>query len=58
MPKPTVADLGSLKFFAHPDLEAFRKEELEPWFAKVSVEKPKESRSGMSLAAHVLCGLC
>ncbi|KAI9638003.1 putative cell division protein [Dioszegia hungarica] len=43
-----------LKFFAHPDLEAFRKEELEPWFAKVSVEKPKESRSESS-EAYFIC---
>ena len=35
-----------LKFFMHPDLDAFRKEELERRFAKVVTEKPKESRAG------------
>ena len=36
----------SLKFFMHPDLDDFRKHELETRFAKVVVEKPKESRNG------------
>lgn len=35
-----------IKFFAHPDLDEFRKLELDQWFGKVVVEKPKESRSG------------
>lgn len=35
-----------MKFFAHPDLDEFRKLELDRWFGKVVVEKPKESRSG------------
>lgn len=38
----------SMKYFAHPDLDAFRREELVPRFAKVAVEKPKESRAGTS----------
>ncbi|WVO14116.1 hypothetical protein L204_101744 [Cryptococcus depauperatus] len=43
---------GSLviKFFAHPDLDDFKKKELDPWFSKVVVEKPKESRSESSEA--------
>ena len=39
----------SMKFFAHPDLDQFKKDELDGWFAKVMVDKPKESRSGKSL---------
>lgn len=41
-----------MKFFAHPDLDRFKRDELDGWFAKVVVDKPKESRSGMS--AHYL----
>ena len=37
-----------LKFFAHPDLDAFRRTRLEPYFRKVHVDKPKESRKGGS----------
>ena len=37
-----------MKFFAHPDLDQFKRDELDGWFAKVVVDKPKESRSGMS----------
>jgi 23S rRNA (uridine2552-2'-O)-methyltransferase len=35
-----------MKYFNHPDLNAFRKEQLEPRFGKIVVEKPKESRAG------------
>lgn len=35
-----------MKFFAHPDLDEFRKLELDQWFGRVVIEKPKESRSG------------
>jgi len=42
----TLKLTDSLKFFMHPDLDAFKKEELEKRFAKVVIEKPKESRSG------------
>jgi hypothetical protein len=47
----------SVKYFAHPDLDAFRREELVPRFAKVAVEKPKESRAGTSGSSdgHELC---
>lgn len=41
------AYLFRLKFFAHPDLTMFKREELDPWFHKVVVDKPKESRSGV-----------
>lgn len=41
-----LTDTHSMKFFAHPDLDAFRRQELVPRFAKVAVEKPKESRAG------------
>lgn len=37
----------SMKFFAHPELDAFKKEALQPIFRKVVIEKPKASRSGM-----------
>ncbi len=40
------ADGRRLKFFMHPDLDEFRREELGKRFAKVVTEKPKESRSG------------
>ncbi|WVQ98988.1 ribosomal RNA large subunit methyltransferase J [Kwoniella sp. CBS 9459] len=45
-----------IKFFAHPDMDEFRKLELEPWFGKVAVEKPKESRSESSEAYWVCLG--
>ncbi|WVF71926.1 hypothetical protein IAT40_006736 [Kwoniella sp. CBS 6097] len=45
-----------IKFFAHPDMDEFRKLELEPWFGKVTVEKPKESRSESSEAYWVCLG--
>ncbi|KAK8869544.1 hypothetical protein IAR55_000111 [Kwoniella newhampshirensis] len=45
-----------MKFFAHPDLDEFRKLELDPWFGKVVVEKPKESRSESSEAYWVCLG--
>jgi hypothetical protein len=35
-----------MKYFAHPDMNRFKSEELDKRFAKVVVEKPKESRSG------------
>lgn len=45
-----------MKFFAHPDLDEFRKLELDRWFGKVVVEKPKESRSESSEAYWVCLG--
>jgi hypothetical protein len=42
-------DEYSLKFFMHPDLDEFKRSELIPRFSKVVVDKPKESRKGMSL---------
>ncbi|OCF44210.1 ribosomal RNA large subunit methyltransferase J [Kwoniella heveanensis CBS 569] len=45
-----------IKYFAHPDMDEFRKLELEPWFGKVTVEKPKESRSESSEAYWVCLG--
>ena len=36
-----------VKYFAHPDLDEFKKDFLVPHFHKVVTEKPKESRSGM-----------
>ncbi|WVR09723.1 hypothetical protein IAU60_006799 [Kwoniella sp. DSM 27419] len=45
-----------IKFFAHPDMDEFRRLELDPWFAKVVVEKPKESRSESSEAYWVCLG--
>ncbi|WWD16195.1 hypothetical protein CI109_100620 [Kwoniella shandongensis] len=45
-----------MKFFAHPDLDEFKKLELDPWFGKVVVEKPKESRSESSEAYWVCLG--
>ncbi|WVQ78496.1 hypothetical protein IAT38_000582 [Cryptococcus sp. DSM 104549] len=45
-----------MKFFAHPDLDEFKKFELDPWFGKVVVEKPKESRSESSEAYWVCLG--
>jgi hypothetical protein len=41
--------MGRMKFFAHPDLDQFKRDELDGWFAKVVVDKPKESRSGACL---------
>ncbi|WWC89828.1 uncharacterized protein L201_004756 [Kwoniella dendrophila CBS 6074] len=45
-----------IKFFAHPDMDEFRSLELDPWFGKVVVEKPKESRSESSEAYWVCLG--
>ncbi|KIR54127.1 ribosomal RNA large subunit methyltransferase J [Cryptococcus gattii Ru294] len=45
-----------MKFFAHPDLDGFRRLELDQWFGKVVVEKPKESRSESSEAYWVCLG--
>ncbi|KAK4686368.1 hypothetical protein P7C73_g3766, partial [Tremellales sp. Uapishka_1] len=45
-----------LKYFSHPDMNEFRKTELEPYFAKVMNEKPKESRSESSEAYWVCLG--
>ncbi|KAK6903217.1 ribosomal RNA large subunit methyltransferase J [Kwoniella mangroviensis CBS 10435] len=45
-----------IKFFAHPDMNEFRSLELDPWFGKVVVEKPKESRSESSEAYWVCLG--
>ncbi|WVQ71925.1 hypothetical protein IAR50_001467 [Cryptococcus sp. DSM 104548] len=45
-----------MKFFAHPDLNEFKKLELDPWFGKVVIEKPKESRSESSEAYFVCLG--
>nr|ADE10097.1 NADB Rossmann [Tremella fuciformis] len=52
------ADGGNLvlKFFAHPDLDAFRRTQLEPHFHKVHVDKPKESRKESSEAYWVCLG--
>ncbi|KAL1410977.1 2' O-ribose methyltransferase [Vanrija albida] len=49
---------GSLvmKFFHHPDLVAFKKEQLDPCFAKVVTDKPKASRSESSEAYFVCLG--
>lgn len=45
-----------MKFFAHPDLDAFKRDELDGWFGKVVIDKPKESRSGESFAMlHAAC---
>ena len=46
----------SMKFFLHPDLLAFRKEQLDPYFARVATEKPKASRSESSEAYWVCLG--
>lgn len=35
-----------VKFFAHPDMEEFRREVLLPKFHKITTEKPPESRKG------------
>jgi len=45
-----------MKFFLHPDLLAFRKEQLDPYFARVATEKPKASRSESSEAYWVCLG--
>ncbi|WVW82802.1 hypothetical protein I302_104813 [Kwoniella bestiolae CBS 10118] len=45
-----------IKFFAHPDMDEFRSLELDPWFGKVVVEKPKESRAESSEAYWVCLG--
>ncbi|WWC69194.1 uncharacterized protein I206_103130 [Kwoniella pini CBS 10737] len=45
-----------MKFFAHPDMDEFRSTELDPWFSKVVVEKPKESRAESSEAYWVCLG--
>ena len=45
-----------LKFFHHPDLMAFRKESLDPWFDKVVTDKPKSSRKESSEAYWVCLG--
>ncbi|ODN83455.1 hypothetical protein L202_01593 [Cryptococcus amylolentus CBS 6039] len=45
-----------MKFFAHPDLDEFKKVELDPWFGKVVIDKPKESRSESSEAYFVCLG--
>ncbi|WWC60841.1 uncharacterized protein I303_103417 [Kwoniella dejecticola CBS 10117] len=45
-----------IKFFAHPDMDEFRSTELDPWFSKVVVEKPKESRAESSEAYWVCLG--
>lgn len=45
-----------MKFFLHPDLLAFRKEELDPYFTRVATEKPKSSRSESSEAYWVCLG--
>lgn len=47
---------GRLKFFMHPDLVAFRKTSLDPYFARVVTEKPKSSRSESSEAYWVCMG--
>lgn len=39
-------DGDRLKYFMHPDLDEFRRDELEGKFWKVVTEKPKESRAG------------
>jgi len=44
--------MTSMKFFMHPDLDDFRKMELESRFRKVVVDKPKESRKGTSFFAY------
>lgn len=46
----------SLKFFMHPDLIAFRKTELEPYFTKVIMDKPASSRKESSEAYWVCMG--
>lgn len=45
-PIKQIADPISLKFFAHPDFDAFKRDELDPWFSKVVVDKPISSRKG------------
>lgn len=45
-----------MKYFAHPDLDVFRREELEPYFRKVIIDKPKESRPESSEAYWVCLG--
>jgi hypothetical protein len=41
-----LTEIPRMKYFAHPDMNRFKSEELDKRFAKVVVEKPKESRSG------------
>jgi hypothetical protein len=38
-----------MKYFTHPDLNQFKKEELDGRFARIVTEKPKESRKGTFL---------
>lgn len=45
-----------LKYFAHPDLDAFKLSELDPCFSKVFIDKPKESRKESSEAYWVCLG--
>ena len=46
LPKNTSISLRRMKFFAHPDVNEFVRQEVRPAFARVVVEKPKESRKG------------
>ncbi|RXK37167.1 hypothetical protein M231_05536 [Tremella mesenterica] len=48
--RPRKSSGGNLvmKFFSHPDLDDFKRQELIPFFDKVFVDKPKESRKGAS----------
>lgn len=45
-----------MKWFNHPELLAFRKAELDPYFERVATEKPKASRSESSEAYWVCLG--
>ncbi|EIW68003.1 hypothetical protein TREMEDRAFT_18081, partial [Tremella mesenterica DSM 1558] len=48
--------MDSMKFFSHPDLDDFKRQELIPFFDKVFVDKPKESRKESSEAYFVCMG--
>ncbi|KAL7424268.1 2' O-ribose methyltransferase [Cryptotrichosporon argae] len=45
-----------VKFFMHPDLLAFRKRELDPFFRRIVTDKPKASRAESSEAYWVCMG--
>lgn len=50
------ADTPSMKYFHHPYLAEFKKEQLDPCFTKVVTEKPKSSRAESSEAYFVCLG--